>query len=394
MNVLHVDAGCYEAQPWIFPPNYWAEGCMVDLAEAMKKVVNIPVIAVGSINSPKLAEQVINEGKADFVCLGRQLIADPDWPNKAKEGRVEDIRPCIRCNEFCIGRLYSFKAISCSVNPAVGKEQYYVINRAEKPKKVMVIGGGPAGMEAARVAALRGHEVVLYEKDAELGGKLRTASGYTFKGAILSLIEYLSVQLRKLGVKVETDKEVTPDLIDRVRPDAVVVATGASPLIPSIPGIDNENIITALDLHLNKRKTGDTVIVAGGGLVGSEAALSLAQEGKKVTIVEMLPEIACDLNVVSRMALLKELDDIGVRILTNTTIKEFTGDGLVVIDKEGKEQVLKADTVILALGSKPENKLAEELRGKVDELYVAGDCADPRKIGEAMHEGFAAGWQI
>lgn len=394
INVLHVDAGCYEAQPWVFPPNYWAQGCMVHLAEAIKRVVSIPVIAVGSINRPELAEQIIKEGKADFVCLGRQLIADPEWPNKAKYGQVEDIRPCIRCNEFCIGRLYSFKAISCSVNPAVGKERYYVINRAEKLKKVMVIGGGPAGMEAARVAALRGHEVVLYEKDKELGGKLRTAAGYTFKGDVQSLVEYFSVQLQKLDVRIETGKEVTPDLIDKVCPDAVVVAAGASPLIPSIPGIDNENIITALDLHLNKRKTGDTVVVAGGGLVGSESALSLAQEGKKVTIVEMLPEIACDMNVVSRMALLKELADIGVEILTNMTIKEFTDDGLIVSDKEGEKQVIKADTVVLALGSKSEDKLARELRDKVDELYVAGDCANLQKIGSAVHGGFAAGWQI
>jgi len=394
INVLHVDAGSYEAQPWIFPPNYWPQGCMVDLAEAVKQVVSIPMIAVGSINRPELAEQIINEGKADFVCLGRQLIADPDWPNKAKYGQVEDIRPCIRCNEICIGRLYSFKAISCSVNPTVGKERYYVINRAERPKKVMVIGGGPAGMEAARVAVLRGHEIVLYEKDNELGGKLRTAAGYTFKGAIQSLVEHLSAQLKKLGVKVEAGKEVTPDLIDKVRPDAVVVAAGATPLIPSIPGVNNENIITALDLHLNKRKTGETVVVAGGGLVGSESALSLAQEGKKVTIVEMLPDIACDMNVVSRMALLKELADIGVETLTDMTIKEFTGEGLVVTDKEGKEQVLRAGTIVLALGSKPEDRLVKELRDKVDELYVAGDCADPRKIGSAVHEGFAAGWQI
>jgi len=394
IDALHVDAGCYQAQPWIFPPEYWPQGCIVDLAEAIKKVVKIPVIAVGSINDPQLAEQVLSEGKTDFICIGRQLMADPDWPNKAREGRVEDIRPCLRCNEYCIGRLWSFKTASCTVNPLVGKERYYDLNPVQKPKKVMVIGGGPAGMEAARVAALRGHQVVLYEKDNEFGGQLKAPSRISFKEPVRGLINYLSVQLRKLGVKVELGKEVTPELVDLIKPDAVIVATGANPLVPQFPGVENDSVITAPDLHLGKKKAGDTVVVAGGGLVGLETALSLALEGKKVTAIKTRREILRDLNPVNRGALLAELSKIGVTILTDLIIQKFTDQGLVATDMEGKEHTFKADTVVIALGAESENKLAESLTDKVSELYVVGDCVSPRRIGEAMHEGLVAGWKI
>jgi 2-enoate reductase len=396
VDILHMDAGCFEVPPWIVPPTYMPLGCFADFAMAIKQVVNIPVITVGSIMSPELAEQILDEGKADFICLGRALIADPDWPNKAKEGQTEDIRPCIRCNEGCIGRAYFLKSMSCSVNPTVGKERYYAITQAEKPKKVMIIGGGPAGMEAARVAALRGHEVILYEKENELGGQLRAASKPSFKSSVGNLVNYLCIQLSKLGVKVETGKEVTSHLVDRARPEAVVVATGAIPLMSSIPGVENEKIITAVDLLLGKKRVGNEVIVLGAALVGCDTALYLAQEGKSVNIIKMRPgtEIAQDLNPFSRLSLLEELAKNGVTILTNLTIREFTDEGVAVTDKEEKQQTLKADTIVLALGAESENKLVENLKGKVSELYVVGDCVSPRKIGEAMHEGFVAGWRI
>jgi thioredoxin reductase len=394
INVLHIDAGAYDAFHWMFPTNYEPQGCIVDLAAAIKKVVAIPVITVGLINRPELAEDILETGQADFICIGRQLIADPEWPNKARQGKIKDIRPCIICNEFCLGRLWSGKSMSCSVNPMAGKERYYEIKRAEKQKKVMVIGGGPAGMEAARVAALRGHEVCLYEKEKELGGQLNAASVPAFKKSLKSLAEYLSFQLKKLGIKVETGKVVDQPLIDQVAPEVVVVAVGASPLLPDIPGIEKDKNITVVDLYLEKKEIGDTVIVAGGGMTGCDAALYLAQEGKIVTVVEMLPEIARDLNFISRIALLEKLAENEVTILTNMNIREFTDEGLMAIDKEGKDQILKADAVVLALGAKSESKLVKDLVHTDFELFKIGDCVSPRRIGEAIHEGFVTGWQI
>lgn len=394
IDILHVDGGCYESVPWIFPPNYFPEGCMVDLAAAVKKEVNIPVITVGNIKRPEFAEKIIEEGKADFVCMGRQLIAEPDWGNKAMQGRTEDIRPCIMCNELCIGRMFVYRPISCSVNPQVGKERYYAIRRSEQVKQVMVIGGGPAGMEAARVAALRGHKVTLYEKEEELGGKLRTASTPSFKRVLRDLVKYLSAQLNKLQVKVEIGKEVTPELLDRVSPEVAVIATGANPLIPTIPGVENKNVTSAVDLHWSKKRAGENVLVAGGGLTGCDTALFLAQEGKKVTIVEMLPNVAFDLNPMSRPALLDLLSKNGVGILTNTTIKKFVTKGVVILDKEGKLRTLEADTIVLAMGVKSEDKLINLIKKKVREVHIIGDCSSPRKIGEAIREGFVAGWKI
>jgi len=261
IDVLHIDGGCYDSMPWIFPPIYYPEGPMVELAAAVKKVVQIPVITVGKIIRPEFAEQIIKDGRADFIAMGRQLIADPEWANKAREGRVEDICPCIACNELCIGNVFFSRPLGCSVNAAAGKERYYALERPEKQKKIMVIGGGPAGMEAARVAALRGHNVTLYEKDKTLGGQLKAASKPAFKVELQRLVNYLSVQLRKVGVNVETGKKVTAQLVDILKPDVVVIATGATPLVCRIPGV--ENTINVIDLHLGNIKVGNSVIVAG-----------------------------------------------------------------------------------------------------------------------------------
>jgi NADPH-dependent 2,4-dienoyl-CoA reductase/sulfur reductase-like enzyme len=256
----------------------------------------------------------------------------------------------------------------------------------------MVIGGGPAGMEAARVAALRRHSVTLYEKEKTLGGQIKAASKPAFKVELQRLVTYLSIQLRKVGVNVETGKKVTAQLVDVLKPDVVVIATGATPLVCSIPGI--EHAINAVDLHLGNIKVGNTVIVAGGGLTGCDTALALAKAGKKVTIVEMLPAIAGDLNPISRQALLEELSQARVKILTNHTIKKFTVKGLIAAGKDGKEKTIEADNIIYALGSQLENKLIRSIKGKVREVYAIGDCVNPRKVGEAIHDGFVAGWKI
>jgi len=390
VDALNIDAGCFENLYWLFPTTYQPPGCLVDLAEMVKKVVNIPVIAVGKLGYPELAERVLQEGKADFIALGRTLLADPEWPNKVKEGRPEDIRPCIGDHEGCHGRIWAHKYVSCAVNATTGMEREFAIRSAERKKSVLVVGGGPGGMEAARVAALRGHKVTLWERGDALGGNLIPASIPDFKQDYRRLINYLSTQIKKLGVTVELSKEATPELIQEIKPEVVFVATGATPIIPEIPGVEKGNVVTATDLLLGRNEAGESVVVVGGGVVGCETALYLAQKGKKLTIVEVLDNVMRDIFVASRMYLLKLLGDANVEILTDTKVLEITDKGIAIADKDGKRSTLEADTVVLAVGFKPNGGLSRILKGRVPELYAIGDCIEPRKVINAIWEGFRA----
>ncbi len=388
VDALDIDAGSQETTYWFVPPTTQPPGCWIDLAEMVKKVVKIPVIVAGKLGDPELAEKVLQEGKADFIALGRPLLADPEWPDKVKAGRLEDIRPCLGCHEGCLERRRELKYISCAVNPATGMEREFTIRPTEEKKSVLVVGGGPAGMEAARVAALRGHKVVLWEKGDALGGNLIPASVPDFKQDYRSLINYLSTQVKKLGVTIEFRKEATPELIQEMKPEVVFVATGGTPIIPEIPGIDRSKVVTCVDLLLGKREVGESVVVVGGGLVGSEMALYLAQKGKKVTIVEILDSIARDMFSINRMHLLKLLTEANVEILTDTMVLEITDEGIATADKYGKRSIREADTVVLAVGLKPDRKLLETLKDKLPKVYAIGDCVEPRKVINAIWEGF------
>lgn len=393
VDVIHADAGCYERFDLITPPIYLGDACLSDMAAAIKEAVNIPVIAVGNI-TPEYGEALLESGKADFIAIGRGLIADPDWANKVRTGRREDVRLCIRCNEYCIGRGFTLKPISCSVNPCAGKERYYQINKAACPKRVLVIGGGPAGMEAARIARLRGHEVTLMEKEDILGGQLLAASAPPFKKELRQLIHWWVRQLSQLDVDVRLNVEVSPQMVALMKPEVVIVATGGRPLIPELPGIEGENIIGVIDYHLGRKPVkGERIAVAGGGLAGCDAALELVQDGKQVTVVEMTNQLASDVNMVNGSSLIRLLVEHGVNILTNHKIREFCNDGLIAEGPSGEIQVT-ADTVILALGVQPEDRLAKALKASAAEVYVIGDCLNPAKVGEAIHSGFVAGWRV
>ncbi len=246
VDALCVDAGSYETRYWSIPSEFQPPGCTVNLSEKVKKVVNIPVMVVGKLGYPQLAEKALQEGKADFVALGRTLLADPEWPNKVRDGKLEDIRPCIGCLEGCYRRILDGKPIGCTVNPATGREVDFVIGPSEKKKTVLVIGGGPGGMEAARVAALRGHRVALWEKGNALGGNLIPASVPDFKRDYRRLTNYLATQIKKLGVDIKLDKEATPALIHNIAPEVVFIATGSLPVIPEIPGVKKGNVVTAV----------------------------------------------------------------------------------------------------------------------------------------------------
>jgi len=387
-DAFEVDAGCYETWYWAHPPTTLPPGCMVDMAQMAKRVVKVPVIAVGKLGYPELAERVLQEGKADFICLGRALLADPEWPNKVKKGRLEDIRPCVGCHEGCLKRVFDVKYLSCAVNPATGMEREFTIKPAEKKKSVLVVGGGASGMEAARVTALGGHKVTLWEKGDALGGNLIPASVPDFKQDYRRLINFLSTQIKKLDVTIELAKEATAELILEMKPDVVFIATGSTSIVPEIPGVGKKMVVTAVDLLLGKREAGKSVVVVGGGLIGCETALYLAQKGKKLTIVEMLDGVMLDMYSANRMHLLKLLADADVNILTETKCLEIRDNGITIADKYGKRSTLEADTVVLAVGLKSNEGLLEALKDKIPEVYAIGDCVEPRKVINAIWEGF------
>jgi len=391
IDAFDIDAGCYETHYWCHPTTYQKPGFMVDVAEMTKKVVNVPVMAVGNLGHSELAVRVLLEAKADFIVLGRALLADPEWPNKVKEGRLDDIRPCIGDNEGCAGRVTTDKYISCTVNPETGMEREFAISPAEKKKSVLVVGGGPGGMEAAQVAALRGHKVSLWEKSDSLGGNLIPASVPDFKKDYLGLITYMSSQIKKLGVTVKLCKEATPEQILKAKPDVVIIATGGTPLPLEIPGAEKKNIITAIDLLFGKKEVREPIVVIGGGIVGCEAALYLAQQGKKVTVVETCHSPARNIFSTNRVYLLKLLGDAMVDILTDTKVLEITEKGVAIAGKHDNRDILVADTVVIALGLKSNELLFNALKDKLPEVYTIGDCVEPRKVINAIWEGFRIG---
>jgi len=402
VDAFDVTGGNYDTADYILMPYYYVEeGWFFKLAKEVKSVVSVPIISGGLVTSPEVAERAIAEGYVDAVFLGRQLIADPEWPKKVAEGRVADIRPCIMCNEGCIGnRVFMGKPTWCTVNPLSGWEYRWrseeEIPRASVKKRVLIIGGGPAGLEAARVAALRGHEVTLVDENEQLGGILRYTSKLDFKQRLAKLVAWYERQLERLGVKVVKGRRADEGLLEELKPDVVVVATGSKPLTPKIPGV--ENAVMADDVLLGKVQPGAKVVIVGGGLVGVELALHLAKQGKDVTVVEALPEIARDLEPISKIALTRPrgpwpeglLWKYNVKVLTSSPVVEVRKDGVVVVREMLRLETIPADTVILAVGrvANVDPALLEAARRVAKEVYVIGDAKSPRKVIDAIHEGF------
>ncbi|HPU77588.1 MAG TPA: FAD-dependent oxidoreductase [Thermosynergistes sp.] len=391
VDAIHVSAGVYGSIEAVVPPAAVPHGWITDFAAQVKRVVSIPVITVGRINDPFLAESILSSGKADFVAMGRASLADPEFPNKAAAGMLEDINYCIGCLQACIGNLFKNEPIGCLVNPLTGRETELAVKPAETRKKVFVAGGGIAGMEAAIVAAQRGHEVHLFEKTDRLGGEFILASIPPNKGELDAFIVWQKRQLAKFGVQVHLNMELTPEAVETEKPDAVIVATGGSPIIPNIPGTDKPHVVTAFDALSGKTTVGHRVIVIGGGMVGTETADHFANHGKEVTIVEMLPEIATDEEAAVRLFLMRDLEKNKVKIYVNSPVKEITDDGVIVTREGREEKIGPADTIILAIGAKSVNELENELSGKVERLIVVGDALKPRKALEAVEEGYKAG---
>lgn len=358
------------------------------LAAGIKQVVRVPVIAVGKMTAAA-GEEILATGKADLIAFGRALFADPELPNKISSGKIEDIRPCILCM-LCRDdlRYNPVVGLRCSVNATMGKEGVQQITPAEKPKKVLVVGGGPAGMEAARVAALRGHQVSLWEKETKLGGQLIAAAVAPHKDRIQALTAYLSIQLKNLGVSVELGREATAASIARLAPDATVIASGSSKLTPEIPGLAKVRTAAATAVLEGKAKVGKRVVIIGAELVACEVAEFLAQQKRRVTMVRRGPEVALKIGPSVRAPLLKRLKDQGVTMLTGVTYHEATEQGLTITTKEGQRKTLEADTIVLAAGAVPNQGLYQEIKNKITATYAIGDCVAPRNIHEAISEGY------
>jgi len=385
-DALHISA-CNAASAYLnHPPYYVEEGIFVHLAQAIKSVVNIPVITVGRIRDPLMAEEVLREGKADLVSMGRALIADPHMPRKAREGHFEEIIPCISCNR-CIQSIRK-GSLQCAVNPETGNEARFKLSKAARTRKVWIVGGGPGGLKAAEIAALRGHRVTVFEKDHRLGGRMRLAAIPPKKGILNDFLDYLERRVRKLGVTLELGKEFTTDRLESDKPDVVIVASGALPRFPDWKGIEKSGALS-VDEVLSKRADllGRRVLVVGGGGIGAETADFLSERGKEVTIVEMLDEIALDLVVHLKHFLSERLAKKGVTTLTSTTVKELGKGYAVVEDSSGVRTIGGFDTIVLAVGSIPNDSVAKSLQGKVGELYVIGDASQPREAMEAVYEG-------
>jgi 2-enoate reductase len=392
-DALHVDAGCYESWYWPHPPIYQQHGCMIDMAAEAKKLVKIPVVGVGKIDIPQLAERVIAEGKADIVAIGKGLLADAFWVRKVEEGRPEYIRPCIGCHDGCMGRAAASKPkpLSCAVNPTVGRERTYRLEKTVSSKKVMVVGGGIAGLEAARVASLRGHKVTLYEKTNSLGGHLIEASIPEFKKDLKRLLKWYEEEIENLNLEIKLGTEVNFDILEHEKPDAVILATGSKPIIPNVPGIGMDKVITAIDLLWGKKKSQNKVCILGGGLIGCETALWLAQQGKKVTIIEMLGDLMISgipVSRMNRMMLLDMLRFYNVNSITNTTLLGITADGVHLIDRCFEQKNLHADTVVLAVGLSPDQKLYRDLSGKIPNLFLIGDARNPQNIMGSIWDAY------
>lgn len=397
-DALHLTAGAgLHVLHLCLPPVDAGTGCVVDLVAQIKKVVDVPVIVAQRIVDPAQAEEILKEEKADIVCLGRALICDPDWPKKAAEGVQEDIVKCIGCG-CCIDRRLRggvSPSVVCLRNPAVGKEKEYEISQSKESNKVLIIGGGLAGLEAARVAALRGNKITLYEKSNQLGGQWNLAYIAPKKQEYKEVITYYVRQLEKLNVRVKLNKIVDSTVVEQINPDVVIVATGSAPIIPEILGIDRKNVVTAHDVLRGSASVGDKVAVLGGGLVGCETADFLAERGKKLTIVEMLEEIAEGESILRKPFLMQRLSKAGVEILTSTRVKEISEHGVIAIDKNGQEKNIGTyDTVILALGAKPINNIAKQIEDKVSKVYVIGDAVEASMAIDAIADGARVGREI
>ena len=394
VDLIQVSTGAHEGSfDKTHPSAFMERGVNVHYAEVIKKNVSVPVSTIGALNEPEMMEEIIVSGKADAVVMARALLADPYLPKKAFTGKEDEIVRCYRCY-VCMAERMTTGLRICALNPVIGSEyESSFIQPAKKSKSVLVAGGGPGGMQAAITAAERGHDVILCERSGELGGALKAVKGISFKEDLYRFISTKTLMLEKAGVDVRVNTEVTPDLVEGMEPDVLIIAVGAEPVIPPIPGIDRPEVIIVNDLPERYGKIGNKVVVIGGGLAGCETGLSLALDGKDVTIVEMFDRICPEANPRYRPLLIDQLDR-HVECRTNIRGVRVADEGLLCLDKDGNEVLLKADTIICAVGQRPLTGTAEKLRDCAPEVIEIGDCLKPGHVTEAVFQGYWAGIDV
>ena len=392
VDLFQVSTGSHEVMSLFVrthPSMFFEHGCNVYLATAIKKAVNIPVACVGGISDPAHMEEIIASGQADVVELARALLADPYLPKKARAGKTEEITPCWRCFDCFEGFIKKNKVV-CSVNPVIGNEyeNKFAAPPIKEPKKVLIAGGGPGGIQAAITAAGRGHQVILCEKSSSLGGALKHAEHVPFKDDLYKFSQRHENRLKASSAVVMLAREVTPEFVASQSPDVLIAAIGATPIIPEIPGIDRDNVVMANDLHNADVTIGATVVILGGGFIGCESAIELAKSGRNVTIVEMLDEVALDGNFLHRIAVMLELEKGKVNIVTGMKGESITEEGVQCVNAEGKETFYKADTIICAVGYKALTSVVDQLRATAPEFYHIGDCVKPGRVKDAITAGY------
>lgn len=394
VDILHVSAGTYQRGFGDTHPSMFKEhGCNVYLAAEIKKHVSVPVATIGGLNDPEQMEEIIASGKADIVYMARALLADPFLPRKVMENKEDQIVKCLRCFT-CMAERAMTSTRRCTVNPLIGREiEGCEVHPAPEKKKVLIAGGGPGGLYAAYTAARRGHQVILCEKESEIGGILKSEQAIPFKHEMYELANTYKKLAKNAGVEIRINTEVTPEYVEKENPDALIIAAGSSPLVPPIKGLDGENVVLVNNYYLEKEKVGDKVVVFGGGLAGCECAIHLGMEGKEVHIVEMRDELAPDANIRHRPLLLKEIDKYAT-VHTGCKGLEVSKEGILCEDKEGNQVLVEGDSIICALGQRSRRDVVDALRDSAPYVAVIGDASKVSTITNAVYEGYHAALDV
>ena len=390
VDTIQVSAGNDVTAEWICQPMFMKKACLADSASQIKAALDVPVMAVGRINDPFIANEIIEQKKADLVCIGRGLLADPEMPQKAQEGRFDEIRTCIACNT-CMQSIFRKGRIECLVNPMLGREQKMAFIPTDHPKKVLVVGGGPGGLNVAWVAAKRGHEVHVYEKRSELGGQLVPGSTPGHKAELRSLIRFQQKQAELFGVTCHLNHEVKAEDITALHPDVVVLATGSLPALPQVEGIEKDIVLTYEDVLNRGLPPFNKVVVIGGGPTGLELAMHLTEYGCQVTVIEMLPKIGSGMEAMTKKIIIHQLKKHNVTVLTDTRLLKIEDNGVVVANQDEEKKFVETEKVVIAIGTRPDTRLYEKIKSLGFEIHQIGDCLEPRSAKDAIYEGAVLG---